>query len=202
MDCQYRYSDKRWLCWIVSTLQVEYELFDMGPSKSDDYERRYMEGGIEAAQKIITRGPERANVMIGNDAEYALTAAQSILGRSFGTVQIALSGGLVVGNPTLKLVYPFFIGSVVSGTKVLGLFPVLLAQWGWKRIMFANPDGGVTGPLLISTLKAGGVECIQEIYPKYSKGQALDALTDSVMPKMRLLRKTGFRALGSVCYCH
>ena len=174
----------------------------MGSSKNDDYERRYMEGGIEAAQKIIMRGPERANVMIGNDAEYALTASQSILGRSFGTVQIVQSGGVIVGNPTLKPLYPFFIGSVVSGTKVLGLFPVLLAQWGWKRMIFANPEGGVTGPLLISTLKAGGVECIAQSYPKYSKGQALDALTDSMMPKMRLLRKTGFRALGSVCYCH
>ncbi len=42
----------------------------------------------------------------GSDSERASIAAQSILGRSHGTVQIVQTGGLTVGDPKNKLKFP------------------------------------------------------------------------------------------------
>ena len=166
-------------------VQIEYTVYDTG---------RTPESGVVGAGKLLRDGIEDVNVVIGPEKEpVAFIQAEVLL--PWQMVNIIQSGGVSLADPKTKnSKIPYCIGSIVSGLKILPLFPLILSRWKIPEINFIAPEDDTVFPVLIPILKKEKIIAYSNTYTPWKDEVNT---TQEKIDKFKILKRTGLRGVGS-----
>ena len=170
--------------------EITYTVFDAGS--------QYSTGAAAASTSLYyaTKRNETIHAGLGCHHESTIMFIAETYA-AWEVVSFAMMGGIAIGDPRNKAKYPWLVGSLVSGAKVLGLFAPILKKWNFLRMMLMNMEGDVVSPVLGPTLEKGGIEVTRVTYSKFQYG--LDQVPEK-RQRIRQARSTclALRKLESV----
>jgi hypothetical protein len=143
--------------------EITYTVFDGGSANA--------EGAAAASTSLhyATKRNETIHAGFGTHHESTITFIAETYA-AWEVVSFAMMGGVAIGDPRNKVKYPWLVGSLVSGAKILGLFAPILKKWNFLRMFLMNMEGDVVSPVLGPTLQSGGIEVTRVTYSKFQSG--------------------------------
>jgi hypothetical protein len=106
--------------------QVQYDLFHLCMTCG---EKKGREDGVDGFVAILRSGVTDTNVAIGGDQQDALMTASRMFAK-FDVVNIYANTGVSIASPLNKPLFPYSVGSLASGIKILSIFGPILVKFG------------------------------------------------------------------------
>ena len=172
-------------------LEVDYDVWQAGTQgNSPDDEG---EEGVDAAANIFRRGTKNTNVILGMSNEAPILLASRAFSK-LGHVNVYYTTGVNIASPLNKVIYPYSVGALASGMKILVIFGPILKRFNWTEMNLYQEEADTVFTVLVPVLqKAGGITNVER-YSTFKPGIV------SIAPKREMLRRSrrnGVRTYGT-----
>jgi hypothetical protein len=107
-----------------------YDVWHAGNANNTPGDRG--EEGVDAAAAIFNHGIERTNIVLGMDWEYLILLASRALNK-LQIVNIYYTTGVDIASPLKKNMFPYAVGALASGIKILSIFGPILRLFGTRH---------------------------------------------------------------------
>ena len=155
-----------------------------------------MEWASVAVGNMLRRGIDETSIVIGPISKSAIPIIARALAQ-FGAGMITITPTVYTANPVNKPLFPYLVGALASGIKILNIFGAIIATYNFTDILMVEPETDETFDTLNPILNAQGFRTHSFSYADYKPGLEPGVQTKQKRDVLKMAKRTGIRAIGT-----